>query len=228
MQTSLSSQSESNALSVRQATVSDIPFLAEIDCMASTPPFEQSFWEELTQPAGTPAKQFLEAVLVQEASNWGNVEDAIVLELEGVAAAACIVYEPSSDPDAWHPVNLSKLGAIAQKLGWSTEATETFEQAYKQVWTSGGGTFLEPQAPVIVESVGVRPQYRGKGLGKALMEAAFAQARQKGHDEIGIMAIHGNEPARRLYEQFFEPYLTFHAAYFDIDFPGITKFKAAL
>jgi len=82
---------------------------------------------------------------------------------------------------------------------------------------------------VIIENVGVLPDYRGQGLGRRLLQEAIAVARDTGLSHVGIMIIHGNDPAQRLYESLgFQPYVTYYADFFDNQFPGVTKYRMAL
>jgi hypothetical protein len=67
-------------LHTRKAAIADIPFLARIGYEASLPPMNHCFWEDLLEGTGTTALEFTEAELRADASNWGNVEDFIVLE----------------------------------------------------------------------------------------------------------------------------------------------------
>lgn len=46
--------------------------------------------------------------------------------------------------------------------------------------------------------VGVRPRFRQHGLGRKLLEAFFAQARQSGADRV-FLEMRANNPARSLY-----------------------------
>lgn len=205
----------------------DAPFLAKMDYEASLPPFERSFWEDLVAPTGTSALAFLEHMFRERASNWGNAGDFIVLELEGTPAACCAVFRPLADPPSEGPLNLDKLDSISRSLGWSPVETQAFRTAYEKVW-HGSKDFMKPQADVIVETVAVAREARGNGLGHKLMEAAFERGLAMGAASIGIMAITGNEAAQALYERHFEPYATFHDAYFDHEFPGLTKYRANL
>ena len=212
--------------SVRAATTADVPFLARTEFEASLAPFGRSFWDDLLSESGTDTVVFLEAVLREGASSWGAVEDFIVLEVEGTAAAACAVFAPDEHA-ALGPLNLDRLDRVAAALSWTAETAAAFRAAYQGIW-SGGADFLKPQAELIVESVAVVPEFRGRGLGDALMLAAFDRARARGAANVGIMVIHGNDAAKALYEKHFEPYATFHAAYFDHAIPGLTKFRATL
>ena len=216
-------------ITVRHATLADVSFLARIDQIAASVPFERPFWDDLLEPLGVSPQMFVEATFRLNASNWGSTEEFIVLEKDGQPAAACVVFEPPQVQEDRRPLRLEKLADIATHLSWSDSTTAEFQQRYEAIWGSGNIPFLEPQAPVIIESVGVLPEARGLGLGKRLMHEAFAEARQRGHDTIGIMVIHGNDIARSLYESSgFEPYITYHANYFDYGFPGVTKYRASL
>ena len=214
-------------VTTRSATRADIPFLAEMDCLAAQPPFERPFWEGLLDGTGTAAIDFLEAMFRADGSNWGLVEDFLILEIDGHPVATCAVFRPDSPSEPNSPINLQKLDAIAASLGWPESARSTFRAAYQEMLTSGGD-ILKPQADMIVETVAVAPAHRGKGLGRRLIEAAFETASKRGAQSLGIMVIHGNDTARALYEKFFEPYVTYHPAYFDNKFPGVTKYRATL
>ena len=214
-------------VTTRAATRADVRFLAEMDDQASRPPFERPFWAELLDGTGTATVDFLEATLRVDGSNWGLIEDFLILEVGGHPAAACAVFRPGSPSEPISPLNLQKLDEIAATLGWAPSANATFRAAYREMWPSDGD-FLKPQADMIVETVAVAPAHRGKGLGRKLMEAAFDTAKAKGATSLGIAVIHGNDTARALYEKFFKPYATYHPAYFDNKFPGLTKYRATL
>ncbi|WP_299398042.1 N-acetyltransferase [Pelagibius sp.] len=215
-----------SAPSIRAATAADVPFLARAEFEASLPPFGRSFWDDLLKESGTGTLEFLESKLREEAASWGAVEDFIVLEVEGTSAAACAVFAADEHAEQG-PLNLDRLDRVAAALSWTAETAAAFRAAYQGIW-SGGAEFLKPQAELIVESVAVAPEFRGRGLGHALMRAAFDKAQGKGAASLGIMVIHGNDAAKALYEKYFDPYTTFHAAYFDHAFPGLTKFRANL
>lgn len=218
-------------LSTRKATTTDIPFLARIEYEASLPPFDHCFWEDLLAGTGTTALQFIEAELRADASNWGGVEDFLILEAEGKPVAAAAGYVP--DTEDYCPLRLSRLEAIAQTLNWSTETLTLFRDRYLALW--GGDVrpfFLTPQATWIIENVAVVPEARGRGFGKALLRALLEEGRSQ-HEFAGIMVINGNDVARHTYESIgFKPYQTFYADYFleqfNIEFPGVTKFGLRL
>ena len=212
---------------VRVATREDVPFLARMDLEASRSPLEQSFWETLLEATGTPPHRFLETMFHQGASHWGQIEDFLIIERNGKAVATCAVFRPADTPGANSPLNLNKLPQMAEVLGWDVVTTKRFEQAYVDLW-DGDNSFLKPQAEMIVETVVVLPEHRGSGLGHSLMKAAFNRACEAGAASLGIMVIHGNDPAQALYEQYFERFATFYPNFFNYPFPGLTKYRATL
>lgn len=212
----------------RRATRADIPFLAQIEYESTLPPLNQSFWDELVQGTGTSALDFIMAMLETQAGNWGTVEDFWILEVEGQPAAAAAGYLPN--PKDYRPLRQSRLGAISQSLSWDEATAALFRDSYQRFWGDNPyPEFLKPQAPWIIETVAVLPQFRGRGLGRAIVQCLLDVGRSQQHSHAGIMVINGNDRARHVYESLgFQPYQTFHAAYykqqFELAFSGITKF----
>ncbi|MEY6567225.1 GNAT family N-acetyltransferase, partial [Streptomyces sp. PGLac3x] len=67
------------------------------------------------------------------------------------------------------------------------------------VWVSSGQA--EPGVPgAYVFDVEVRPEFRGRGLGRALMLLAERTALGAGDGVIGLHVFADNTPARRLYD----------------------------
>lgn len=53
---------------------------------------------------------------------------------------------------------------------------------------------------IYLEDLFVEPEYRGRGLGKALIEAVFAQANREGCGRVEWSVLDWNEPSIRFYE----------------------------
>lgn len=133
-----------------------------------------------------------------------------MLEVDGRPAAACAVFDARFEPCDRRTVNLERLPEIARLLGWDAQTAEAFQAHYEALWGPPDPIFLQPQAPAIIESVGVLPGFRGLGLGDRLMQEAKAEAKRRGHEAIGVMAIHGNDRAHALYQRHFERYATYY------------------
>lgn len=212
---------------VRAARREDIPLLAHLAHEATLPPSGRSFWTDLLEGTGAEARGFLEALLAVGGSNWGNVEDFLILEVDGAPAAGCAVFPAEDGPARASPLDLAKLSGAADWLAWPRSTRTAFEAAFRAMWDDGG-PFLAPRAPAIVETVAVLPGHRGEGLGHRLMRAAKDRARALGADALGVSVVRGNEPARRLYERHFEPWATLHPACFGGAFPGLVEFRSPL
>ena len=187
-------------MQTRQAVASDIPFLADIQIMAVTAPYEESMWHMLLHDLPTTEHEFVSAVLQNNASNWGNVADMIVLELEGEPAAACAVFKSDTKKHDFRNLHLNAFDVVAESLRWDAKTAKVFIESYEELWGPGNVPFLRPHGDIIIEGVGVLPTARGKGIGKALLQAAFVRAQELGGKTVGLTVVHGNEAARKLYE----------------------------
>ncbi|MEO0535391.1 MAG: GNAT family N-acetyltransferase [Cyanobacteria bacterium P01_A01_bin.123] len=215
-------------LRTRKATIADIPFLATIEYEASLPPLNHCFLDDILPGTNTDTLQFIEAMLRADASNWGNVDDFLVLEEAGQPVAAATGFTPSLGD--YRPLRLSRLATIAQLLGWSNETANAFRDRYEVAFgCDRHPAFFKPQAPWIIETVAVVPEARGRGLSKVLLGALLDKGRSQQHSHAGIMVINGNDVAQHTYESIgFKPYQSFFAEYFDNQFPGITKLRLRL
>jgi len=83
-----------------------------------------------------------------------------------------------------------------QTLSGSTERYLVAESEGKVVGLVG---LTGRKVPEVVGTA-VHPDYRGQGIGKALMEAVLTEARRLGHDRLTVGVREDNLPAVRLYE----------------------------
>lgn len=52
-----------------------------------------------------------------------------------------------------------------------------------------------------IDTVSVRPDFRGKGIGQQLIEAACIAVKDKGGNKMGLIVDHENPSAKKLYER---------------------------
>src|SRR5205823_12536503 len=64
----------------------------------------------------------------------------------------------------------------------------------------GESGFLTPETNAFVYDIWVAPEFRGRGIGKALVEWAAEWARSRGHRKIKLEVGEGNARARHVYE----------------------------
>jgi len=64
-----------------------------------------------------------------------------------------------------------------------------------------GGAYTQDDSRGVVTNLYVRPEYRGEGVGSALLGAAEDRIRDLGVDTIGLEVMADNERARRFYRR---------------------------
>lgn len=83
---------------------------------------------------------------------------------------------------AWSAAEIAALGGVALRVG---------EDGFILVRTVAG------EAEIL--TVGVRPDARGAGVGRALVQAALGEAAAAGAESVFLEVAEDNIPARRLY-----------------------------
>lgn len=107
--------------------------------------------------------------------SWQN---ALIAELNGVVAGAVVGYDGAQ-------LYTLREGTFAT-INEFVERTQTIVDE-----TSAGEYYLD--------SVGVLPQYRGMGVGRALVSAFCDKAFAEGHQRVGLIVDFENPDAERLY-----------------------------
>lgn len=110
-----------------------------------------------------------------------NYKNALVKLIDGKVAGFCFGYKGGSDNDEYEP-----LSNVIEAHG-----LPSFE-IYSDAETVEGEWYLD--------SIVTKAEYRGKGVGKELMAAAYARAKSMGLSVVGLNVDHGNPRALELYE----------------------------
>jgi ribosomal protein S18 acetylase RimI-like enzyme len=144
----------------------------------------------LIRPARAGDAPLLRAALV-EAFTWSGAEAGTPAEI-------------LARPDVAHYVvgwpQVSDFGAVAIDGGVAVDGEGLGVGA---AWCrllpedDPGYGFVAPDVPEL--TMAVLPDYRGRGIGRALLEAVLLLARERGHPAISLSVEDGN-PAQRLYE----------------------------
>jgi len=100
-------------------------------------------------------------------------------------------------PDAWSPASLTpyvsgeRNGAYHHRLAWIAEADGAVRGYLLASWVLDEGT---------VERVGVAPEHRRRGIGRALLDHCLAALAGRGIREVWLEVAASNEAALHLYE----------------------------
>jgi ribosomal protein S18 acetylase RimI-like enzyme len=182
---------------VRTATPEDARFLAWVMQEADRMGSEVGALDLIFDVGEERRLEFLARVAVSELDSTGHYSRFLVAELAGQPAAALSGYVP--DDLASEDVPLL-LRSVAAELGWSEpEVNRLVERAAR--FTSS--TFFRVQLPggtLRVEWVATRPEFRGRGLNRALLETLFERGRASGLRTAHVGTSIGNHPAIAAYQ----------------------------
>ncbi len=156
---------------IRPAVSADAATIAEVIAMA--------IGDEagLRNYCGEEYMAVLTEVARREATQY-SWQNALVAELNGVVAGAVVGYDGAQ-------LYTLREGTFAT-INEFVERTQTIIDE-----TSAGEYYLD--------SVGVLPQYRGMGVGRALVSAFCDKAFAEGHQRVGLIVDFENPDAERLY-----------------------------
>jgi ribosomal protein S18 acetylase RimI-like enzyme len=218
---------QTSELVVRRATRADLSFVAWCNYEATSPAPGFCYWDPLLEGLNTDTMMFIEAVFHADALAWGKVEDFFFVEEQGrlIGGASGFVM----DEHDYRPLKLSRLPAVAERLGWDEATLARFQAGYEMVWNDPHDVTLKPSAPWVIECVAVVPEARGRGVAKRLMRAILDEGTQRGFSHAAIAVTMGNTSAERVYTGVgFQLYIAYGADYFDGTFPGTTKYRMRL
>lgn len=156
---------------VRPATREDAATIAQVVAMA--------IGDEVALRAycGDDYLTVLGLMASREATQY-SWQGAFVAEVDGVVAGAIVGY----DGARLAALREGTFGVLREHLGRVPEiADETQEGEY------------------YLDSVGVLPQFRGRGVGRVLIEAFCESAFGRGHKRVGLIVDDENPTAQRLY-----------------------------
>lgn len=123
------------------------------------------------------------------ASGWERVRDVRLRSLQESPEAFTSSYERES---AW---NKEDWAPRWNNRAWFLSSENNFDTGI-----AGTYAFGDPQH-VHVIGMWVDPAYRGTKAAEDLIDACKAWTRNRGSDELALLVVPGNIPARRFYEK---------------------------
>jgi GNAT superfamily N-acetyltransferase len=126
------------------------------------------------------------------AEQWQNLRDVRLRALEDAPDAFATRYEEARlRPEAWW-------------TDWAARSAEGDVQAMFLAWEGDEpvgivGSFLEDDGRRWLIAMWADPAARGRGVGRALVEATTAFARAAGSRELYLQVLVGNDSAHSLY-----------------------------
>lgn len=162
---------DSSKIIVREATPEDAATIARAVAMAIGDE------EALRAYCGEAYLAVLTEIASREATQY-SWQQALIAEVDSVAAGAVVGYDGAQ----LHELRNGTLSVISECVGRvPTIADET----------ETGECYLD--------SVGVLPEFRGRGVGRALVAAFCDKVFADGYGRVGLMVDYENPNAERLY-----------------------------
>jgi GNAT superfamily N-acetyltransferase len=179
----------------RIATPDDAPFLAWVMQEAARSHLGRGVWDLAFPGPEAERLELLAACIRTDPVHFGHWSRFRIAEVGGEPAAALSAYENEAHGE-------SHMGrALARGLtrhGWSGEQLMEMRTRIEVFDTTG---YLTPNGVWIVEWVATRPERRGRGLLRLLLEEILEAGRAEGFERAQIGILIGNEPARHAYER---------------------------
>jgi ribosomal protein S18 acetylase RimI-like enzyme len=155
----------------------------------------KGFWDLAFPGADADRLRIVGRVCNASARSFCHWSGFLVAEADGRAAAGLCGYtNPSVSAGS---ALFEAMGEAFDAEGWSAQDREAMGVRTAPFLTCIPDT---KEDAWIIEWVATRPEYRGKGLVRALLEAILARGRERGHAQSQIAVLIGNTPAQRAYE----------------------------
>ncbi|MEW6268149.1 MAG: GNAT family N-acetyltransferase [Thermodesulfobacteriota bacterium] len=180
---------------IRLATEADVPLIAWVQQEAARSHLPIGFWDLAFPGEDEQRLRIIARIARARPRSFCHWSGFLVAEVDGVPAAALSGYE---EPSIAAGTALEE--ALQQALDeerWSVDQRAAMGARIVPFLTCIPET---PEDAWVVEWVATRPEHRGKGVIKTLLEEVIARGRARGHSTVQIGVLIGNTPAQRAYE----------------------------
>ena len=180
---------------IRPAVDADVPFIAWVQQEAARSHLPQGFWDLAFPGSEADRLRIVGRIAKGSAQSFCHWSRFLVAEVDGRAAAALSAYTQPSV--AGGSAFFESLGAALDAEGWSEEERQSMNVRIAPFLTCLPDTAEDAW---VIEWVATRPDYRGRGLVRALLHEILDRGRERGHAQAQIAVLIGNTPAQRAYE----------------------------
>lgn len=180
---------------IRPATRDDTSFLAWVMQEASRSHLPFGFWDIAVPGPDAYRLRILERICRSEARSFCHWSGFLVAEVGGEPVAGLSAYDDA--PAASGERFMQAMGEALHAEGWNEARMGAIFQRLAPFLTCA---LEQPAETWILEWVAARPDQRGKGYTRALLQAVLDAGRRRGHERFQIGVLIGNTPAQRAYE----------------------------
>jgi translation initiation factor 4G len=176
-------------LEIREALPSDAPFLARAALHASRAHVGWGLYDVVLGLPDAGILETLERLATSRSPFFHHYSRRLVAEVDGQPAGSIAAF-PNDEP-----FRRTFVPALADAVGEDALSSVAKRRA---PWMTCA--IDPPEGAWVVELVATMPAFRGRGIGRALLDAVLDRGRANGHREAAITFEIGNIAAGRLYE----------------------------
>lgn len=182
-------------IDIRDARPSDVPFLAWVQQEAARSHLPRGFWDFAFPGADADRLRIVGRIAAAAPRSFCHWSGFLVAEADGQAAAALSGY---TTPSVTAGSELfAAMGEALDAEGWDEQQRQAMGERFAPFMTCLPDTAEDAW---VIEWVATRPEHRGRGLVRALLDAMLERGRARGHRQAQIAVLIGNTPAQRAYE----------------------------
>jgi len=179
---------------IRRAREKDASFISWVQLTAARSHVPVGFFDLAFPGAEERRLELIERVCKADTPSMCHWSGFLVAEVDGQPGAALSGYEPSKRGTDTFAV------AMYEGLGGAGWRTEDVDEVFGRM-----GPFLKcaPESPDdawVVEWVATKPEFRGRGLVRSLLQEILEEGRRRGYRRSQISLLIDNHPAQRAYE----------------------------
>ena len=210
---------------IRRAHEGDALFLAWVMQEAARSHLEIGVWDVLFPGPETARLEILAHLARTERKHYAHHTRFLVAQVDGQPAAALSAYESAA---LGQTKIVEGLLEVAKALDWSAEKIGEIHERIVPYESLGDPN---PEGLWIVEWVATRPEWRGRGLIRELLQRVLDWGRKERFERAQIGHLLGNLAARSAYQGAgFEQVDEHRSAAFEATFgtPGIARMQRDL
>jgi ribosomal protein S18 acetylase RimI-like enzyme len=180
---------------IRSATEDDAGFLAWVQQEAARSHLPYGFWDLAFLGSDEWRLGLIERIVRAPARSFCHWSGFLVAEVDGQPAAALTGFDRPAESQGTLFVEAMREAFAA--AGWRDPQGGAMQERIAPFMS------CVPEVPEdrwIVEWVATRPEHRGKGLVKELLQAILARGAERGHARFQVGVLIGNSAAQRAYE----------------------------
>jgi ribosomal protein S18 acetylase RimI-like enzyme len=182
-------------LRIRRGRADDAEFLAWVMLAASRAHMTRGLWDVIIGTDEAGCLDYLQRLALAVPKSLYHCENFLVAEVDGAPAAALCGF---SIHDAW-AIAGQAMSNVQRDLGWTEAQAAASYGRVGPLWAN----CLPPEAGAdfAIESVATRPEYRRRGLVRALIGEVLDTARAGGSRLAQIVTYIGDDTAIAAYKK---------------------------